>query len=63
MIHDIKQIKSLEKFVENNKSKGLPYDELFNNWIRETGAIIQDADTVDYYISLIPMIERRATCE
>ena len=59
MLHDIKQINSLEAFIKANRGKNLPYDLLYNMWIYETGNAVHDADTVDYYMNLIPMIVRR----
>ncbi len=58
MIHDIEQIRSLKKYIEVHKDEKATYDQLLNSWIRESGACIQDADTVDYYLALILMIER-----
>ena len=59
MLHDAAQIRSLQEYIENQMQDRLPYDKLMNAWIRENAIQIQDADTIDYYIALIPMIERR----
>lgn len=59
MLHNAVQIKSLQEYMAKHMQDRLPYDKLMNAWIRENGIQIQDADTIDYYIALIPMIERR----
>lgn len=59
MLHDAGQIKSLKEYIAEHRQDRIPYDKLMNAWIREKGILIQDADTVDYYMALIPMIERR----
>lgn len=59
MVHDINQIRSLRDFIQKNKDKTMTYDEIFNAWIQDSSLSIQDPDTVDYYMALMPMIERR----
>lgn len=59
MLHKIEQIRSLRDFVEIHRDEKMTYYSLLNAWIRQTGVKVQDADTMDYYLTLIPMIERR----
>lgn len=58
MLHNEKHIKSLESFVKQRNGT-LPYDVMLNEWLRETGYCIHDMETVLFYTSLIPLIERR----
>lgn len=59
MNHDIKQIRSLMKYIECTGCMEKSYDEILTNWMRETENAVKDPDTVDYYLQLIPLIERR----
>lgn len=59
MIHNIQQIRDLQAFMSKEENQNLPYDKVFNNWMNEMGISIQNADTVSYYIQLMPIIERR----
>lgn len=59
MIHDIKQIRSLMKFIERTDCTTESYDGILTRWMRETGNAVSDPDTIDYYLQLIPLIERR----
>ena len=59
MLHKIEQIRSLRDFVEIHRDEKMTYYSLLNAWIRQTAVKVQDADTMDYYLTLIPMIERR----
>lgn len=56
MIHNVNHIKSLKKYLIKTRSFNLPKDEIFNDWVRTEMIYIHDPDTVDYYISLIPLI-------
>lgn len=59
MVHDIKQIESLTAYIENHFDKSVPYVELINSWVSMAGIGIHDAETINYYIALIPMIEKK----
>lgn len=59
MIHNVEHIRSLTEFMKNSDVKALSYDMLLNRWMAKTGNIIHDAETIDYYLQLIPLIERR----
>lgn len=63
MIHNPIHIESLQQYIREHWQDKIPYDKLMNAWIRERGILIQDADTVDYYMALIPMIERRLAAD
>lgn len=58
MTHKIEQIRSLSRFMKDIEEP-MSYDEILNCWMRETGVLIQDPETIDYYLQLIPRIERR----
>lgn len=61
MLHDINQIRSLSAFIKEQPYKKMmmtPYD-LFNAWTQSGMVCIQDKDTVEYYMTLIPMIKER----
>ena len=58
MLHDKKMLDSLEPFIAKHLNDNRPHDELFNEWVRENGHEIHDADTVIMYIRLFPVIER-----
>lgn len=60
-IHDEKQIESLELFLKKNRS--LPYDQLLNQWMCTQNYMIDDPDTMDYYIDLLPLMERSLSHE
>ena len=59
MTHDIEQIRSLMNFVECTDCTTESYDVILTRWMRETGNVVRDPDTIDYYLQLIPLIERR----
>lgn len=59
MTHDIEQIRSLMKFIENTDCTKESYDGILTRWMIETGNAVRDPDTIDYYLQLIPLIERR----
>ena len=59
MVHNVETLESLEPFIKSTIHEHLPYDELFNRWIAELGLDIHDADTVMFYTSLLPIVERR----
>lgn len=59
MVHDINQIESLVVYIKNHYDRSVPYIDLINGWVSLEGVGIHDADTIDYYIALIPMIEKK----
>lgn len=59
MQHNIHHIRSLQACVIQQASQKLPYDKILNRWMEENGILVQDADTIDYYLTLIPIMERR----
>lgn len=61
MLHDIGQIRSMRKFIKEQIGRNemlTPY-ELFNAWAQSEMVCVQDVETVEYYMKLIPMIEER----
>ena len=59
MTHDIEQIRSLMKFIESTDCTKESYDGILTHRMIETGNAVRDPDTIDYYLQLIPLIERR----
>ncbi|MSS38581.1 hypothetical protein [Clostridium porci] len=59
MQHDMNQIRSLQKRVEQEGARKQSYDKILNDWMGDNGILIQDPDTIDYYLTLIPIMERR----
>lgn len=59
MTHDIEQIRSLMKFIECTDCTKESYDGILTRWMKETGNAVRDPDAIDYYLQLIPLIERR----
>lgn len=61
MLHDINQIRSMRKFIKEQveKNKSLTPYELFNAWSQSGMVCLQDVETVEYYMALIPMMEER----
>ncbi len=59
MYHNIHHIRSLQACITQKASQKLPYDKILNQWMEENGILVQDADTIDYYLTLIPIMERR----
>lgn len=61
MTHDIEQIRSMRNFIKKQIEKNetmTPY-EIFNSWTRDNMVYVQDVETVEYYMTLIPMIVER----
>lgn len=61
MVHDIEQIRSMRSFIKEQIKKNetmTPY-EIFNSWTHDNMMYVQDVETVEYYMALIPMIEER----
>lgn len=61
MVHDIEQIRSMRRFIKEliEKNKTMTSCEIFNSWTRDSMVYVQDVETVEYYMALIPMIEER----
>lgn len=58
MLHDINQIRNLRAFIKRSDKELTPY-ELFNSWTQNSMDCVQDIETVEYYMALIPMIKER----
>ena len=56
MQHDMNQIRSLQKRVEQEGARKQSYDKILNDWMGDNGILIQDPDTIDYYLTLIPIM-------
>lgn len=59
MRHNVNHIRSLQMCVAQQGSEKQSYDKILNCWMDQNGILIQDADTIDYYLMLIPIMERR----
>lgn len=59
MIHNETHLRSLESFIRDYAKSEMSYDKILNQWMSETGIAIHDADTIAYYLLLVPKIERR----
>lgn len=59
MIHNETHLRSLESFIRDYAKPEMSYDKILNKWMSETGIAIHDADTIAYYLLLVPKIERR----
>ncbi len=56
--HNTKKINSFIRHIESCH-EGIPYSDMLNGWMRETGERVSDAEELQYYIGLIPMVLKR----
>lgn len=61
MMHDIEQIRDMRRFIKERieKSETMTPYEIYNSWTRDNMVYVQDVETVEYYMALIPMIVER----
>lgn len=57
MQHNTKKINSFIQYIGCHE--GIPYNDILNRWMEETGERMSDAGELQYYIRLIPMVLKR----
>lgn len=57
MKHDVEKLRQFIRFVEQQNTADT-YSEIINNWLTESAFYI-DQEELQYYMNLIPMIQKR----